>query len=379
VFFSSQSSLLLASTVRVSILSTESAMAASTKFNFPFESLTPIAGKPTNTTLQLLQRQLFTNARSVPSARGGGLHGHLAILLSDAEYIARVGVAFEVPLHPGPPPDAVGTAAAIAVAIRAYTNALTDASLYNNLRAALTAQILTAINASFLSALEDPDFGFGDVTPLAMLNHLRAEYGTMTPEELERNRSALSEPWNFDDPIEDLWSKIANIQRVATLGAIPIPDLTVITLTLAMIEKTGLLASTTEKFRLRPSADWTLALFKAEFKLGNQERVRRLTASDAGFHGAHHASVITPPPPVATAALARASPATPAQHVSVEGGKLYYCWTHGLSQHRNHTSATCHNKATGHRDDATAFRMQGGNNTIATGRPRRLPATGTPD
>ena len=92
-------------------------MAASTKFNFPFESLTPIAGKPTNTTLQLLQRQLFTNARSVPSARGGGLHGHLAILLSDAEYIARVGVAFEVPLHPGPPPDAVGTAAAIAVAM----------------------------------------------------------------------------------------------------------------------------------------------------------------------------------------------------------------------------------------------------------------------
>ncbi|KAI2511196.1 hypothetical protein MHU86_3161 [Fragilaria crotonensis] len=330
-------------------------MASSTKFNFPFESLTPISGKPTNTTLQLLQqRQFFTNARSVPSARGGGLHGHLAILLSDADYIARVGVAFEVPIHPGPPPDAVGTAAAIAV--------------------------LTAINASFLSALEDPDFGFGDVTPLALLEHLRTEYGTMTPEELERNRSALSEPWNFDDPIEDLWSKISNIQRVATLGAVPIPDLTVITLTLAMIEKTGLLASTTEKFRLRPSADWTLALFKAEFKLGNQERVRRLTASDAGFHGAHHASVITPPPPIAAAATAappRAPPATPAQHVSVEGGKLYYCWTHGLSQHRNHTSATCHNKATGHRDDATAFRMQGGNNTIATGRPRRLPATGT--
>lgn len=351
-------------------------MATSSKFNFPFAVLTPITGKPSNTTLQVLQRQLFTNARSVPSARGGGLHGHLALLLSDADYIARVGVAFVIPVHPGPPPVAVGTSAAISVAIRAYTDALDDMTLYTNLRAALTAQILTAVNPSFLSALEDPDFGFGDVTPLAMLEHLRAEYGTMTPEELELNRAALSTPWNFDDPIEDLWANLANIQRVATLGGLPIPDLTVITLTLAMIEKTGLLATTTEKFRLRPTTEWTLVLFKAEFKLGNQERIRRLTASDGGFHGAHHASVITPPPNAAAAAAALPSGApTPAQHVSVEGGKLYYCWSHGLSPNRNHTSATCLHKADGHRDDATAFRMHGGNNTIATGRPRRLPAT----
>ena len=122
--------------------------------------------------------------------------------------------------------------------------------LYNNLRAALTGQILTAVNALFLSALEDPDFGFGDLTPFAMFEHLRTEYGTMAPEELERNRAALSEPWNLDDPIEDLWAKIANILHVTTLGAIPIPDLTVITLTLAMLEQTGLLASTTDKFQV---------------------------------------------------------------------------------------------------------------------------------
>ncbi|KAI2509715.1 hypothetical protein MHU86_4697 [Fragilaria crotonensis] len=350
-------------------------MTSSTKFNFPFETLTPILGKPTNTTLQLLQRQLFTNARSVPSARGGGVHGHLAILLSDAEYLARVGSEFIVPVHPGPPPAAVGTSASVSVALRTYADALADVTLYNNLRAALTAQILTAVNASFLSALEDPDFGFGDVTPLAMLTHLRNEYGTMTPEELERNRDALSEPWNLDDPIEDLWSKISNIQRVARLGAVPIPDITVITLTLAMIEKTGLLASTTDKFRLRPTAEWTFDLFKAEFKMGNQERIRRLTASDAGYHGAHQASVITPPPVSALATGAPTTAPSPAYQVSVEGGKLYYCWTHGLTTHRNHTSATCHHKATGHIDNATAFRMQGGNNTISTGRPRRIPAT----
>lgn len=259
-------------------------MAATPKFTFPYVSLTPIDGKPTNTTLQVLQRQLYTNARSVPSPCGGGNHGHLAMVLSAPDYLLRTGVPFIIPVHPGPPPEATGTSATIAVAIRNYNDALTDVTLYNSLSAALTSQILTAVNALFLSALEDPDFGFGDVTPLTMLNHLRAEYGTMTPEELERNRLALSEPWNFDNPIEDLWGKLANIQRVAALGGVPIPEITIVTLTLAMIEATGLLATTTEKFRLRPTSDWTIALFKSEFLLGtNKECVRRLTAGAAGF------------------------------------------------------------------------------------------------
>ena len=95
--------------------------------------------------LQLQQRQLFTNSRSVPSARGGGLHGHLAMLLNnDADYLAREGVPFLVPVHPGPPLLSVGTGAAIAVVLRAYTDALSDITLYNALSAALTSQLLTA-------------------------------------------------------------------------------------------------------------------------------------------------------------------------------------------------------------------------------------------
>jgi hypothetical protein len=351
---------------------------SSPKFTFPHETLTPIDGKPTNTTLQLLQRQLFTNARSVPSNRGGGLHGHLAILLSPADYLLRAGVAFIMPVHPGDPPAPVGTAAIIGVALRNYAEALADLATYNNLSAALTAQILAAVNASFLSALEDPDFGFSDVTPRQMLEHLRAEYGTLTPEELEKNRAALSESWNFDDPIEDLWAKIVNIQRVAAFGAVPIPDITVITLTLAMIETTGLLATTTEKFRLRPVTEWTFATFKADFILGNKERIRRLTAGDAGFHGAHSA-VRTPTTTTTPTAAVTVTPTPPlppaaARHVTVEGGRMYYCWTHGLSSNRNHTSLTCLTKGAGHIDDATAFRMRGGNNTITSGRPRQLAA-----
>jgi hypothetical protein len=145
---------------------------SSPKFTFPHTTLTPIDGKPSNTTLLLLQRQLFTNARSVPSTRGGEIHGHLAILLSPADYLLRAGEPFIIPIHPGPPPAPVGAAAVIGVALRNYAETLADVALYNSLSAALTAQILSAVNALFLSALEDPDFGFGDVTPRTMLEHL---------------------------------------------------------------------------------------------------------------------------------------------------------------------------------------------------------------
>ena len=86
------------------------------------------------------------------------------------------GVAFKIPVHPGPPPAAVGAAAVVTIALRVYTEAIADITLYNNVSAALTAQILNAVNASFLSALEDPVFGFSeDVTPRTMLAHLRDE------------------------------------------------------------------------------------------------------------------------------------------------------------------------------------------------------------
>lgn len=84
----------------------------------------PINGKPTDTTLQQLQLQLFTNACSVASCTstcGSGLYGHLAMFLNDADYVARAGIAFMVPVHPGltpPPPPFAGTAAVIAVDLR---------------------------------------------------------------------------------------------------------------------------------------------------------------------------------------------------------------------------------------------------------------------
>jgi hypothetical protein len=95
------------------------------------------------------------------------------------------------------------TAAQIAEAIRAYNQQLAEHTLYHRVATKLKAQILTAIEATYLRELEDADFGFADVTPQEMLQHLQTSYAVLTPEALEANRTSLSDPWNPDEPLEN--------------------------------------------------------------------------------------------------------------------------------------------------------------------------------
>jgi hypothetical protein len=168
-----------------------------------------------------------------------------------------------------------------------------------------------------------------------------------------------------------LWKKIVEIQRIATVGGAPITDVAAITLTLAMFEKSGLLSTTTQQWRVKQVANWTWATFKANFTLANTERIRQTTAGATGYHGANSAAVVTPGPNNTNNASANAVRTPTAPAVTVEGGKLYYCWTHGLSPNARHESGTCLHKANGHIDTATVFNMQGGSTVINMTRPVR--------
>ena len=326
-------------------------MSDSTFSGFPHGKLTKIIGKPTNTSLQVLKRQLYDNAASIPSRRGGGAHGHLGIVLAADRYLAISGnIAWIPPKHPGDSPNlALATTAVQRDQVtRQYDSDLLVFELYTRVSNALKQQLLLSVSSSFLCALEDPTFGFMAATPLAMIQHLDSTYGTLTPEELEVNRLELSKPWNPDSPIEELWASVDNVLRLARNGHADISEVTTITILLAMFETSGLLGSTTEKFRLRDTSEWTLAGFKDEVSRGNKERLRKLTTGTAGYHGAHAA---TP---------RHAIPCPPKSDATCEGIPLFYCWSHGLSTYANHTSLTCNNKKAGHVTSATLLHQQGG-------------------
>ena len=69
---------------------------------FQHKVLTKIHGQPTYKSLQNILTELKANAGSVPSTLGGGQHGHLGLLLSDARYTALAqAIQWVTPANPG--------------------------------------------------------------------------------------------------------------------------------------------------------------------------------------------------------------------------------------------------------------------------------------
>ena len=72
---------------------------------FPHVPLTKIHGQPTNATFRTLRKEIYANARAISSQRGGGQHGHLGLVMADAEYVARFNATWDLPPHPGAQPN----------------------------------------------------------------------------------------------------------------------------------------------------------------------------------------------------------------------------------------------------------------------------------
>lgn len=362
-------------------------------FAFPHPVLTPVVSRPTNTSLQLLQKELYANARATYTPLGGGANGYLGLIMPQAQYLARTGgIAFIAPVHPGPAPvhAAGATQHQITETNRQYLQDVHDHRQHMVMKETLKQQLIAAVQHVYIQVLEDPDFGFADVSAEAMLTHLKTTYGTISREEIDANRVSLTQPWNPDEPIENLWVRIPEAQRIANLAVPPEPitDSAALRALLTVFEATGVFITACEKWRDKVDAEWTLANFREHFTRANKERMRQLTAGKI-FHGANAAtgsvtspaaSDLTTPTGDESANASRktgttaTTPGTTTSH-TVETGSatMYYCWSHGLGKNSKHTSVTCSKKKDGHKDEATAIDMMGGNDRIMGPRPRRLP------
>jgi len=73
--------------------------------------ITKIDGQPTDEDLNLITKELTNAAGSVATQNGGGEHGHVGMVIDEAEYItfSRSGARFVVPMNPGPYPASINT------------------------------------------------------------------------------------------------------------------------------------------------------------------------------------------------------------------------------------------------------------------------------
>jgi len=105
---------------------------------------------------------------------GGGIHGHLGLVMPDATYAVITGVNFQLPVHPRPAPQhATGAnAAAHAESKCLYDATLKELATATTVMEELKKQILATVDHIYLATLNDDIFGFADITVDAMLKHL---------------------------------------------------------------------------------------------------------------------------------------------------------------------------------------------------------------
>jgi len=165
-------------------------------------------------------------------------------------------------------------------------------------------------------------------------------------------------PWNPDDDIATLWTRIKDAQDFARGTSFAITDDATIILALEAIEAAGVMAPYINEWRRKEYHLQTLANFKAHFTTANKVRLEELTAKQAGVHAASAARPATPTKgkPLQDLGGARADKLI----------TLHYCWTHGLGRSSDHTSKTCKTPAPGHHYDATILDMKGGCRLVVT-------------
>ena len=315
-----------------------------------FTELTPLLNdRPTRQALTLLHSELNANAMSIPSNRGGGDHGHLALVLSVARYTTVAGQAFVTPVHPGD--DPVIPPAASRHHCHDYLNQpslqIPPRGLHHLPRRGESPQEKPHHRCAcslHCNPRRHFEFAFAQVSTIALLNHLDSTYGTITESQLAANLAALQQPYDTTAPIEALWTRIADCQQfAATVDAIS--DFSCIRIASELFRDAGQYPDALRTWHAKAEEDKTLDTFKVHFNAAEVERRLVLTSSQARF-------------------LARTpAQATPPEHTT-DFKDFSYCWSHGLGRTLNHTSLTCPRKLEGHQDTATLSKLMGGSSRI---------------
>jgi hypothetical protein len=178
---------------------------------------------------------------------------------------------------------------------------------------------------------------------MRILTFLKANYGTITSDDLGTNQEKLMAPWDPNTPIQTVFTTGEACRHFAKAGGEPISDGTYMRYLLQKFQSSGVFAKAVTDWKDKAETDKTVDNFMAHFLKANRNRKTddkslkdTLKANTAILNGTDKG--------VGPTKTCR------------------YCWSHGIC---NHTSAHCTNPVKGHVKTATlADLMQHGGSTF---------------
>ena len=269
---------------------------------FPHPTIPPIDGEPTYQSIKKLHDLLKSNAASVPTNLGGGLHGHLGLTLAPILYVAVTGVNFNRPAHPGAGPvmpNQNPTQAQILAATRQYNTDMKTFLECERTDQALKQQLLGAVDPIYVESLRNMYTGYTAVPVLTILTHLYDNYGQITAMDLDENERMMKQRYDPNQPIDILFKQIEMAVEFATTGNSPFTARQIVNTAFILVYATGVYDEECRDWKRRAVATQTWANFKTDFmtayknrrelqKLRNQGSAAQLFGANAMESDSYH-------------------------------------------------------------------------------------------
>ena len=152
--------------------------------------------------LNLLAKELTNAAGSIATQNGCGEHGHVGMVVEDAEYItfSRSGASFQVPTNPGPYPAIVDQDKIIREhQIAEHKAEIVKYETYLGVENYLCRMIVKSLNHEWLAEVESETMGFNHLSPKALLSHLHNVGGSLDHMDVSELISNIQKPWDGID------------------------------------------------------------------------------------------------------------------------------------------------------------------------------------
>ena len=184
---------------------------------FKYKTPTTIQGAPTNKTLKRLKQELPENASSVESDLGGGDHGYLGFVLTDAEYATVTSTPFVLPTYPATLTIPTGTDQVQALILQEIHKDAKNAYYEcKNVEKALQRHVQDAIEDKYLESLVDKDTQLIQDDIPTVLQFLFNAYGKIPPEEVKQKETDLrTTTFNPADPMIIQYNPIEKLHKMA--------------------------------------------------------------------------------------------------------------------------------------------------------------------
>lgn len=349
-------------------------------FILPHDPLTPLDSTtaPSPLAVRKLRFELCANAKSVSSTLGGGNHGHLGMILPQAEYIkiSTGATAYTFPDQVPEPPAYDPSPAVYETLKNAYTRGLHRYNEAQALRSQLMGQLLRAVPETYREVLEDTDYGgYTNINPATLLQHLFTVYGTIKLVDLDENVRLLHTPWDPDTPIENVFINGKRCRGFAAEGGDPITDVAYIRALLNVFRNSGVMESALMRWQEQPQFNHTVKYAIQHFTNANAYRQQaKLFLKETLQANQVHQT------PASTDALAHSATAPerrPTTKTNLKGLVNWgYCWSHGITKH---DGENCLHPKPGHIKEATLADPQGGNTTVLSQQARKKRRTTNPE